>query len=76
MFAFLSFLALLAIAYLAWRIVDLLPDVVFRLSEVQRDVAEIRRRGEAAAPEVDAAEGAAETEDGAPAQPGAGGAGS
>lgn len=72
MFAFLSFLALLAIAYLAWRIVDLLPDVVFRLSEVQRDVAEIRRRGEAAAPEVDA-ERAAETEEGAQAEPGGAG---
>lgn len=41
--AFLSFLVLLAIAYMLWRIMDQLPDVVFRLSEIQRDIAEIRR---------------------------------
>lgn len=41
---FLSFLVLLAIAYLVWRITDQLPDLVFRLSEIQRDVAEVRRR--------------------------------
>ena len=41
---FLSFLALLGIAYLIWRVTDQLPDLIFRLSEVQRDVAEIRRR--------------------------------
>ena len=40
---FLSFLVLLAIAYMLWRIMDQLPDVVFRLSEIQRDIAEIRR---------------------------------
>lgn len=45
----LIFIVLVAIAYFAWRIVDLLPDIVFRLSEVQRDLAEIRRRGEPAA---------------------------
>lgn len=39
-----SFLVLLAIAYLIWRVTDQLPDLIFRLSEVQRDVAEIRRR--------------------------------
>ena len=39
-----SFLALLGIAYLVWRIADQLPDLIFRLSEIQRDVAEIRRR--------------------------------
>ena len=43
---FLSFLLLLAIAYLLWRISDQLPDVLFRLSEIQRDIAEVRRRGE------------------------------
>lgn len=42
--AFLSFLVLLGIAYLLWRVTDQLPDLIFRLSEVQRDVAEIRRR--------------------------------
>lgn len=38
-----SFLVLLAIAYLIWRISDQLPDIVFRVSELQRDVAELRR---------------------------------
>ena len=42
--SFLSFLVLLAIAYLLWRITDQLPDLIFRLSEIQRDVAELRRR--------------------------------
>ena len=41
---FLSFLVLLVIAYLLWRISDQLPDLIFRLSEVQRDVAELRRQ--------------------------------
>ncbi len=41
---FLSFLVLLAIAYMLWRVMDQLPDVVFRLSEIQRDVAELRRQ--------------------------------
>ena len=42
--SFLSFLVLLGIAYLIWRVTDQMPDLIFRLSEVQRDVAEIRRR--------------------------------
>ena len=41
---FLSFIVLLAIAYLVWRVTDQLPDLIFRLSEIQRDVADIRRR--------------------------------
>jgi hypothetical protein len=41
---FFSFIILLAIAYLVWRVTDQLPDLIFRLSEIQRDVAEIRRR--------------------------------
>ncbi|MDP6825863.1 MAG: hypothetical protein QF515_01900 [Pseudomonadales bacterium] len=41
---FLSFLVLLGATYLLWRITDQLPDLVFRLSEIQRDVAEIRRK--------------------------------
>ena len=41
---FFSFLVLLAIAYLIWRVTDQLPDLIFRLSEIQRDVAELRRR--------------------------------
>ena len=40
----LSFLTLLAIASLVWRITDQLPDLIFRLGEIQRDVAEIRRK--------------------------------
>ena len=45
---FLVFLAAGATAYFAWRIVDQLPDVLYRLSEIQRDIAELRRRGEEA----------------------------
>ena len=44
MMDFLVFLAAGATAYFAWRIVDQLPDVLYRLSEIQRDVAELRRR--------------------------------
>ena len=40
---FFSFLVLIIIAYLLWRVTDQLPDLTFRLSEVQRDVAELRR---------------------------------
>ncbi len=43
MIDFISFLLLAAVAYLIWRISDQLPDVIFRVSEIQRDVAEIRR---------------------------------
>ena len=44
---FFSFIVLLAIAYLLWRISDQMPDILFRLSEIQRDIADIRRRSEA-----------------------------
>ena len=47
---FLIFLAVGATAYFAWRIVDQLPDVLYRLSEIQRDVAELRRRGQGEEP--------------------------
>ena len=40
---FFSFLVLLSIAYLVWRVTDQLPDLIFRVSEIQRDVAELRR---------------------------------
>jgi hypothetical protein len=43
---FLSFIVLCVIAFLLWRISDQMPDVLFRLSEVQKDIAEMRRRGE------------------------------
>ncbi len=46
----LSFIVLLAIAYLLWRISDQMPDVLFRLSEIQRDIAELRRQGETSNP--------------------------
>lgn len=42
---FLTFLLVLAITYFLWRIADQLPDIIFRISEIQRDVAEIKRRG-------------------------------
>ncbi|MCY4564583.1 MAG: hypothetical protein OXE40_08910 [Gammaproteobacteria bacterium] len=53
---FLSFVALLAIAYLVWRVADMLPDLVYRVSEIQRDIGEIRRqlRDEAQAGETSA----------------------
>ena len=62
---FLSFIVLLAIAYLLWRISDQMPDVLFRLSEIQRDIAELRRQGEgpaSAAPAASANEPAASKE--------------
>ena len=43
---FLSFALMLAIAYLLWRIGDQIPDILYRLSEIQRDIAELRRQGE------------------------------
>lgn len=52
---FLSFLVLLAIAYLIWRVTDQLPDLIFRLSEIQRDVADIRRRLADQGPATDSA---------------------
>lgn len=41
--AFLSLLITAVIAYLIWRISDQLPDLMFRLSEIQRDVSELRK---------------------------------
>lgn len=41
--SFLSFLLLGVATYLVWRITDQLPDLIFRISEIQRDVAELRR---------------------------------
>ena len=40
---FLSLVLLAVIAYLLWRISDQLPDVLFRLGEIQRDIADIRK---------------------------------
>ena len=39
---FLILLVAATIAYLVWRISDQLPDLMFRLGEIQRDVADIR----------------------------------
>ena len=41
-----SFLVLCVIAFFLWRISDQMPDVLFSLSEVQKDVAEMRRQAE------------------------------
>ena len=49
--SFLLFVVLVVIAYFVWRIVDQLPDIVYRLSEIQRDVAEVRRWVEQAEPD-------------------------
>ena len=64
---FLILLGVIAIAYFAWRASDQLPDVIYRLGEVQRDVAELRRAVEARA-QVQDAEDEAKVNDG-PAPP-------
>ena len=53
---FLSLLVLIGIAYLLWRVTDQLPDLIFRLSEIQRDVAEIARRSREVEEGADGAE--------------------
>lgn len=42
--AFFATVAMSACAYFLWRISEHLPDITFRLSELQRDIAEIRRQ--------------------------------
>ncbi len=55
MVEFLIFVAVVATAYFAWRIVDQLPDLAYRLSEIQRDVADLRRQlGSAPTPVIGA----------------------
>ena len=44
--SFLIFLLTGALVYFVWRILDQMPDVVFRLGEIQRDIAELRRSQE------------------------------
>ena len=39
-------LGILASAYFLWRISEQLPDLVFRISEIQRDMADMRRARE------------------------------
>ena len=41
---FLILVAVVVIAYLMWRVVDQLPDIVYRLSEIQRELSDLRRR--------------------------------
>lgn len=62
---FLILLGVIATAYFAWRVADQLPDVIYRLGEVQRDVAEMRRAMEArqAAEQPEAPEDASEDDD-------------
>lgn len=60
---FLILLGVIAIAYFAWRVSDQLPDVIYRLGEVQRDVAELRRAVEARAQAEDAEDAEDEGED-------------
>lgn len=44
--SFIIFLLIAAITYFVWRISDQLPDIIFRISEIQRDVAELKRRSD------------------------------
>lgn len=46
MLSFFVFLLTGALVYFVWRIVDQMPDIVFRLGEIQRDIAELRRAQE------------------------------
>jgi len=56
MLSFITCIAVLGIAYGIYRLVDQLPDVLFRVSEIQRDIADIRRKLVADEREPDEAE--------------------
>ena len=56
MVSFITCIAVLGIAYGDYRLVAQLPDVLFRVSEIQRDIADIRRILVADEREPDAAE--------------------
>ena len=56
MVSFITCIAVLGIAYGIYRLVDQLPDVLFRVSEIQRDIADIRRKLVADEREPDEAE--------------------
>ena len=43
MFEFLTFLAVGLCTYCLWKISDDLPDVLFRLTESQKDVADLKK---------------------------------
>lgn len=61
--SFLLLIALIAIAYFAWRIVDQLPDIVYRMSEIQRDLADLRRHLMESAPDAASASAEAAAKD-------------
>ena len=44
MWSFITCIAVLGIAYGIYRLVDQLVDVLFRVSDIQRDIADIRRK--------------------------------
>ena len=43
MLTLIATLGIVASAYFLWRISEQLPDLVFRISEIQRDLADLRR---------------------------------
>ena len=48
MLSLIAVIALCASAYFLWRIAEQLPDLIFRVSEIQRDLADLRRAREQA----------------------------
>lgn len=46
MIALIATIGILASAYFLWRISEQLPDLIFRISEIQRDLADLRRNNE------------------------------
>lgn len=59
------------VAYFAWRVADQMPDIAFRLSEIQRDMATVARKASepAPAPVVQAAPAPVAAPEPAPAEP-------
>lgn len=43
MFQIIATIAVCISAYFLWRIAEALPDLIFRVSEIQRDLADLRR---------------------------------
>ena len=46
MLALIATIAICTGTYFLWRISELLPDLIFRVSEIQRDLADLRRSSE------------------------------
>lgn len=46
MLALIATVAICIGTYFLWRIAELLPDLIFRVSEIQRDLADLRRSKE------------------------------